>query len=198
MLKYTSLPLVLSLLLAACSSDGEDLKDESLDTSSAELSLCNPRKCGPALGMPEIICGDGSTGGPTGRCVRKQNQCGWEIRSCPNPPPPPPPTPSCSDPNACGPAPLGQPNGICEGSDVISGPTGRCLPTADGTCGWEVLQCPNGDATTPPVSSCSAPTACGPALGMPNYVCPNGTVAGPTGRCLPTPGGCGWEVISCN
>jgi hypothetical protein len=41
--------------------------------------------------------------------------------------------------------------------------------------------------------------ACGPALGMPNRICPDGTtVAGPTGRCLPSSSGqCGWEVISC-
>ncbi len=40
---------------------------------------------------------------------------------------------------------------------------------------------------------------CGPSLGMPNRICPDGvTVAGPTGRCLPNPDGqCGWEVINC-
>ena len=39
---------------------------------------------------------------------------------------------------------------------------------------------------------------CGPALGMPNYLCPDGkTTAGP-GRCLrQSDGKCGWEVISC-
>ena len=40
---------------------------------------------------------------------------------------------------------------------------------------------------------------CGPQLGMPNILCPDGvTVAGPTGRCLrQADGTCGWEVISC-
>jgi len=39
---------------------------------------------------------------------------------------------------------------------------------------------------------------CGPALGMPNYLCDDGSVAGPTGNCLSTAeGGCGWEVLSC-
>ena len=30
-----------------------------------------------------------------------------------------------------------------------------------------------------------------------NYECPDGTIAGPTGNCLSTPEGCGWEVIEC-
>jgi len=47
-------------------------------------------------------------------------------------------------------------------------------------------------------SKCDAPGACGPALGMPNYLCPDGvTVAGPTGHCLDNGSSCGWEVISC-
>lgn len=40
--------------------------------------------------------------------------------------------------------------------------------------------------------------ACGPALGMPNALCPDGvTVSGPTGNCLEYSTGCGWEVVSC-
>ncbi len=45
-----------------------------------------------------------------------------------------------------------------------------------------------------------APFECGPALGMPNWLCPDGEhVAGPTDRCLrdPDTGGCGWEILSC-
>ncbi len=39
---------------------------------------------------------------------------------------------------------------------------------------------------------------CGPVLGLPNYTCSDGTVAGPTGRCLEGPTGtCAWEVVSC-
>ncbi len=40
---------------------------------------------------------------------------------------------------------------------------------------------------------------CGPPLGAPNYICPDGeTVAGPTDRCLLEPSGrCAWEVVSC-
>jgi hypothetical protein len=45
---------------------------------------------------------------------------------------------------------------------------------------------------------CKKGNACGPALGMPNHLCPDGvTVAGPTGNCLQGAGGCYWEVVSC-
>ena len=43
-------------------------------------------------------------------------------------------------------------------------------------------------------------SACGPQLGMPNYVCPDGkTVAGPTGQCISTKTDpqCHWQVVSC-
>jgi hypothetical protein len=54
-----------------------------------------------------------------------------------------------------------------------------------------------------PVAECVADPcldgACGPALGMPNYLCDDGvTIAGPTGSCLRGADGiCGWEVIAC-
>ncbi len=55
-----------------------------------------------------------------------------------------------------------------------------------------------GGDPTPPPGKCDAKGACGPALGMPNYLCADGkTVAGPTGACLDTGTGCGWEVVSC-
>jgi hypothetical protein len=40
---------------------------------------------------------------------------------------------------------------------------------------------------------------CGPPLGLPNRICPDGkSTAGPTGRCLRQPGGgCGWEIAQC-
>ncbi len=41
----------------------------------------------------------------------------------------------------CGPA-LGMPRSKCEGSDVLAGPTGRCIRQGDGVCGWEVIECP--------------------------------------------------------
>lgn len=39
---------------------------------------------------------------------------------------------------------------------------------------------------------------CGPQLGLPNWTCADGSVGGPTGRCLERPGGtCGWEINNC-
>lgn len=41
-------------------------------------------------------------------------------------------------------------------------------------------------------------TDCGPQLGLPNWTCADGSVGGPTGRCLKRPGGtCGWEINNC-
>ena len=71
--------------VAACSgtSGGSDLTDSPTDTDSSELKICGASDCGPALGMPAILCSDGSTGGNTGRCIKTKNTaCHWEIRSC--------------------------------------------------------------------------------------------------------------------
>ena len=39
---------------------------------------------------------------------------------------------------------------------------------------------------------------CGPQLGIANYQCPDGSEAGPTGRCLKRANGtCGWEILTC-
>jgi hypothetical protein len=59
-----------------------------------------------------------------------------------------------------------------------------------------------GEAATDPfeVTALCEERACGPALGMPSWLCPDGvSVAGPTGRCLrdPESGACGWEIGSC-
>ena len=51
------------------------------------IGLCDPRECGPPLGMPNILCPDGeSIAGPTDRCLRDPGTgtCGWEILSCPD------------------------------------------------------------------------------------------------------------------
>jgi len=42
------------------------------------------------------------------------------------------------------------------------------------------------------------PSECGPAMRMPNRRCPDGSMGGPTDRCLRRPDGrCGWEVRPC-
>jgi hypothetical protein len=51
----------------------------------------------------------------------------------------------------------------------------------------------------PPVAGneCAA-EQCGPAPGMPTYACDDGTMGGPTGKCVMGEGGqCGWEITEC-
>lgn len=39
---------------------------------------------------------------------------------------------------------------------------------------------------------------CGPPIRMPSKRCPDGSIGGPTGRCLRKPDGrCGWEIRPC-
>jgi hypothetical protein len=47
--------------------------------------FCDTADCGPALGIPNYLCPDGTAGGLTGRCLRNAyGSCGWEIRECAN------------------------------------------------------------------------------------------------------------------
>ncbi len=146
--------------VAACSgtSGGSDLTDSPTDTDSSELEICGASDCGPALGMPAILCSDGSTGGHTGRCIKTKNTaCHWEIRSCPDLPPTPAPTTTtpmppprvdCSAKGACpGPAPASSSQLCWDGS--TAGPT--CADSG-GTCGWKIKTCP----PVPPELECGA------------------------------------------
>jgi hypothetical protein len=51
---------------------------------SAECVLdCAVEECGPALGMPNTLCDDGTVAGPTGNCISSNGQCVWEVLYCP-------------------------------------------------------------------------------------------------------------------
>ena len=63
---------------------------------SSTLNCSLPNACGPALGMPNSICSDGTIGGPTGRCLNRGDVCGWEVVSCPIIPPSPTPPVACT------------------------------------------------------------------------------------------------------
>ena len=71
-----------------CPADARcDLSNCRLPPRAADASAptCDPLKCGPALGLPNRICADGSTAGPTGRCLlNADGNCGWEIIDCPS------------------------------------------------------------------------------------------------------------------
>ncbi len=47
----------------------------------------------------------------------------------------------CCPADACGPA-LGIPNYLCDDGITVAGPTGLCRRNAEGTCGWDIVQCP--------------------------------------------------------
>jgi hypothetical protein len=56
---------------------------------------------------------------------------------------------------------------------------------------------PRGSATPATAEPCEI-TECGPPMRMPNRRCPDGSMGGPTGRCLRQPDGrCAWEVRPC-
>lgn len=91
--------LIVPALLADCSGSSSTA-DATAGSSSAGSSsagssniggggdatsaTCATSECGPALGLANYQCPDGSVGGPTGRCLKGDNgTCGWEIRSCP-------------------------------------------------------------------------------------------------------------------
>lgn len=81
----------------------------------------------------------------------------------------------------CGPT-LGIANQKCaDGS--MSGPTGRCLERTDGTCGWEVRQCP--DTLTCQASDCAG-------MPVPAIACADGPTIP---SCVPQGGTCGWTVL---
>jgi hypothetical protein len=52
--------------------------------SGGDNATCATSACGPALGIANYQCPDGSEAGPTGRCLKNANgTCGWEIHTCP-------------------------------------------------------------------------------------------------------------------
>jgi hypothetical protein len=99
-------------------------------------------------------------------------------------------------------------------------PSGKCVQSATGACSWEPVGCPGTDAGPPPMVDAGpppakdagtpptkdagttpptcTPTQCGPEPGMPNTICWDGSIAGPTGVCLENADGvCGWQIRTC-
>jgi len=96
---------------------------------------CTTDECGPAPGIPNWICADGSIGGPA--CERDATgACGWQILECPEPPP-------CAWDDCPAPAP-GAPNYLCEDGVTIGGPACAPSPTSAATCAWTFVDCPAG------------------------------------------------------
>ncbi len=211
------------IFLPVCGCDGETWPN-ACEAHSAGATVerdgdcgdapCTPAECGPQPGLPNYACDDGSVGGPTGRCLRDANeQCGWEIRECPDE----------GEAVECG-ARIGD---TCTPEQFCDFPRPGCdFADATGTCRARPADC--GDAFQP-VCGCDGETydspclaqraradvaaqgpcdgepgeecpadECGPQPGLPNVMCDDGSVGGPTGRCLRgADNRCGWEVRAC-
>jgi len=85
---------------------------------------------------------------------------------------------------------------ICEQDPVCPGPGVQCFVDP---CAGQQAFCNAGHCALRSAPALCQDGACGPELGLPNVLCPDGkTVAGPSGRCLQNADGtCGWEIISC-
>lgn len=130
----------LALLLAACGG-----KSTPAPTEAPPAGECAVEACGPALGMPAQTCSDGTMGGNTGRCVRSDAGCAWEIRECPS--------------TAGGCTKTGCSGTVCAetGSDIMTTcqfkpeyacyGDATCERQADGECGW---------TQTPELTACIA------------------------------------------
>lgn len=171
--------------VAACSSGPDtELTDSPTDTESSELKICAGADCGPALGMPTILCSDGTTGGSTGRCIKtKGTTCHWEVRSCPSPtpgptttvpvPPAPPPKLDCTAPGACPGSGSDAPSHSCwDGS--TAGPT--CADSG-GKCGWTITTCPPVPAELEcGANVCKKGQTCCSGVPFPKPTCIDGTM----------------------
>ncbi|GAC1394796.1 MAG: hypothetical protein NVSMB47_04440 [Polyangiales bacterium] len=168
--KLTAATAILATLgtLAAigCSSSGQ----VSLGKEGQGVTVCDVSACGAALGIASTKCADGSTGGPTGRCIETAGAtaCTWEVHTC---------------------APTG--GGDCAVPAIAcadgSTPTPKCTKNADGSCDCASPVCPPGGACTK--------AECGVEPGMPNYKCPDGSTGGPV--CDRSSGTCGYHIRSC-
>jgi hypothetical protein len=113
---------------------------------------CAEGACGAPLGIMTTRCSDGSTGGPTGRCIRDPAtlRCHWEVRACPD---------SCTgnkEYKTCGPAcqpTCAQPNpnedGNCSSAPCVAGcfcESGKILDASSGQCVAQ-SQCPDGSGS---------------------------------------------------
>jgi len=176
----------------ACKDNSSCAADETCDLSACRLPppattaagpnapTCDASKCGPALGLPNKICPDGSTAGPTNRCLlNADGSCGWEVRDCPPDPTAcygvcvPNITAGCRVDTDC---PSGQMCDVqCSGWGCSVGGTttgGTPGPTTDPSTGTSV----------PPTPVCACPTS------DPTCVCDaNGNCKGQTcaGKCVP-------------
>ena len=174
-----------------CTADSQCPSDAKCDLSNCRLPpapatanavTCDPAKCGPQPGQPNRICADGTTAGPTGRCLldATTGNCGWEVTSCPS---------DCY--GVCVPniqtgckadtdCPTGQMCQVtCGGWGCISGGT---TTTGGGSTGGGTSTADGGTSVPPTPPTCSCPAT------DPTCKCDaNGNCSGQTctGQCVP-------------
>lgn len=75
----------------ACPNDAQICPDGSTSVRTGPKceftecpAACTPAECGPAPGMPNYLCPDGTTWAGPGACKRTNGKCGYEIVSCPS------------------------------------------------------------------------------------------------------------------
>lgn len=124
-------PAVVAVLVACGVVSGEPIKPP------VAAQTCEAGACGPALGMANYTCSDGTIAGPTGRCILNQDgTCGWEVVACPPGDAGSDGSVACTD-VMCGPRPL-VPDVQCDGG----GTSGEVCEANDGGCGWVYVPCP--------------------------------------------------------
>jgi hypothetical protein len=106
-------------------SDCHELSDYCTGCDCRAVSICEKDPTCPGPGVQCFVdpCEHQAAFCDAGRCA---------LRDRPAPCPP----------EKCGPA-LGMPNTFCPDGKTVAGPSGRCLMSADGTCGWERVECPD-------------------------------------------------------
>jgi hypothetical protein len=152
-----------------------------------------PVVCGPTICPAGQVCCNASCG----ICAPPDGACTQQV--CPPPPPSGGPCATDSDCRTFSDYCTGcdcRSLSICESDPVCPGPGVACF--VDPCVGQQAF-CSAGQCALRPAPPLCPDGACGPELGLPNFLCPDGkTVAGPSGRCLQNADGtCGWEIISC-
>jgi hypothetical protein len=210
LLRWCGWSLAVGLGVAACAPVGPD--DPPTDDSEHDVDALRPQMCGGIAGLP---CADGYTcvDDPSDGCDPDVGaDCSGVCKRNKHPS-----KKQCKDPSrvyvSTDPAECSLIKYYCASGEGFSDECGcGCVepvgtPCGDTSCGAGEYCCNDSCGICAPIGAvciqiaCApacAPEDCGPPLGMPNTLCADGeTVAGPTGSCIPTADGCGWEVVSC-
>jgi hypothetical protein len=154
----------------ACEIAPDGTFDCGVETCGAGVACPEGTRCDPATGtcIGECTCPDGQP------CAVDQNGGVWCGGM------------GCTDPNGC------PPGSRCDEN------TGNCVSDCVCPDGQTCVQDENGVVSCDGSNECEDPSLCGPAPGVPNWTCEDGSTGGPTGRCLANADGtCGWEIIWC-